>query len=220
MKQNKETLKKHFETGDKPTQEQYTDLIDSYIDNKQPEGEPNRRFVIDETGEVNVASGQEISEYTLSGTLEKKLALLKNGVIKEEIDLTSFIDKPILKITKTLTIADLNTASIYELIPAQGENTLLSIHKIVFDVSITSSYLGVSTEPIFETDINAEHYTGQSAFMDISKVDRKIAIRKPTSSDLSINTFNKPLTIKSKVTGTGGNLTAKITVFYSVIKVK
>ena len=38
MKQNKETLKQFFETGDKPTQQQYADLIDSYIDAKQPEG--------------------------------------------------------------------------------------------------------------------------------------------------------------------------------------
>ncbi|WP_051263691.1 phage tail protein [Tenacibaculum ovolyticum] len=29
MKQNKETLKEYFETGDKPTQQQFTDLIDS-----------------------------------------------------------------------------------------------------------------------------------------------------------------------------------------------
>ncbi|WP_047788117.1 hypothetical protein [Tenacibaculum mesophilum] len=63
MKQNKETLKQFFETGDKPTQQQYSDLIDSYIDAKQPEGEPNRRFVIDETGEVSVTSEQQVPTY-------------------------------------------------------------------------------------------------------------------------------------------------------------
>ncbi|PKH50009.1 hypothetical protein CXF68_04505 [Tenacibaculum sp. Bg11-29] len=63
MKQNKETLKKYFETGDKPTQEQYSDLIDSYVDSKQPEGEANRRFVIDEMGEVIVVKGLQIPEY-------------------------------------------------------------------------------------------------------------------------------------------------------------
>ncbi|MGG6229640.1 hypothetical protein [Tenacibaculum sp. SDUM215027] len=63
MKQNKETLKQFFETGDKPTQEQYSDLIDSYIDAKQPEGEANRRFVINETGEVSVASEQQVPTY-------------------------------------------------------------------------------------------------------------------------------------------------------------
>ncbi|KAB1160351.1 hypothetical protein F7018_00295 [Tenacibaculum aiptasiae] len=63
MKQNKETLKKYFETGDKPTQQQYADLIDSYIDSKQPEGEANRRFVIDETGEVRAISEMPIREF-------------------------------------------------------------------------------------------------------------------------------------------------------------
>ncbi|KAF9659163.1 hypothetical protein ABHQ57_01800 [Tenacibaculum sp. ZH5_bin.1] len=63
MKQNKETLKQFFETGDKPTQQQYSDLIDSYVDAKQPEGEANRRFVIDETGEVSVTSEQQVPTY-------------------------------------------------------------------------------------------------------------------------------------------------------------
>ncbi|MGG8496195.1 hypothetical protein ACQY1Q_07240 [Tenacibaculum sp. TC6] len=93
MKQNKETLKQFFETGDKPTQQQYTDLIDSYIDSKQEAGEANRRFVIDETGEVSVASEQSIPEYTLSpifGT--NTVDLLKDGVSVSQIDLTPYLD--------------------------------------------------------------------------------------------------------------------------------
>ncbi|AZJ34550.1 hypothetical protein [Tenacibaculum singaporense] len=93
MKQNKETLKQFFETGDKPTQQQYADLIDSYIDAKQPEGEANRRFVIDETGEVSVASEQQVPEYTLSpisGT--NTVDLLKDGVSVSQIDLTLYLD--------------------------------------------------------------------------------------------------------------------------------
>ncbi|XRE43163.1 hypothetical protein ACIVBQ_001367 [Tenacibaculum discolor] len=93
MKQNKETLKQFFETGDKPTQQQYSDLIDSYIDAKQPEGEANRRFVIDETGEVSVASEQQVPEYTLSpisGT--NTVDLLKDGVSVSQIDLTPYLD--------------------------------------------------------------------------------------------------------------------------------
>ncbi|TDQ28603.1 hypothetical protein [Tenacibaculum caenipelagi] len=93
MKQNKETLKQFFETGDKPTQQQYADLIDSYIDAKQPEGEANRRFVIDETGEVSVASELQVPEYTLSpisGT--NTVDLLKDGVSVSQIDLTPYLD--------------------------------------------------------------------------------------------------------------------------------
>ncbi|PKH50011.1 hypothetical protein CXF68_04515 [Tenacibaculum sp. Bg11-29] len=92
MKQNKETLKKHFETGDKPTQQQYADLIDSYVDSKQPEGEANRRFVIDETGEVSVASEKKEPVYSLSDIVANKLSLLKDGEVVKEIDLTSYVD--------------------------------------------------------------------------------------------------------------------------------
>ncbi|WP_417799890.1 hypothetical protein [Tenacibaculum sp.] len=93
MKQNKETLRQFFETGDKPTQQQYADLIDSYIDAKQPEGEANRRFVIDETGEVSVATEQPIPEYTLSPISGTNMVdLLKDGVSVSQIDLTPYLD--------------------------------------------------------------------------------------------------------------------------------
>ncbi len=92
MKQNKETVKEYFETGDKPTQAQYSDLIDSYVDVQQEPGEANRRFVIDETGEVSVTSEQEIPDYTLSEITNNKIALLKDGISIQEIDLTSYID--------------------------------------------------------------------------------------------------------------------------------
>ncbi|WP_442264916.1 hypothetical protein ACSIGC_11235 [Tenacibaculum sp. ZS6-P6] len=58
MKKSKEELKKYFETGDKPTQAEYSDLIDSYIDAKQPVGESNRTFIINENGEVNLVGQQ------------------------------------------------------------------------------------------------------------------------------------------------------------------
>ncbi|WP_299105567.1 hypothetical protein [uncultured Tenacibaculum sp.] len=92
MKKSKEELKQFFETGDKPTQKQYADLIDSYIDAKQPAGGANRRFVIDEAGEVSVASEQKSPEYTLSDINNNKLSLLKDGVVVKELDLTNYID--------------------------------------------------------------------------------------------------------------------------------
>ncbi len=92
MKQDKTTIKTYFETGDKPTQEQYSNLVDSYIDSKQIEGEANRRFVIDQAGEVSIASEQKTPEYTLSEITGNKLALLKDGITVKEIDLTPYID--------------------------------------------------------------------------------------------------------------------------------
>ncbi|SNR17722.1 hypothetical protein [Tenacibaculum jejuense] len=58
MKKSKEELKSYFEKGDKPTQAQYADLIDSFIDEKQPLGEANRTFNINENGEINLVSQQ------------------------------------------------------------------------------------------------------------------------------------------------------------------
>ena len=92
MKKNKEELKTYFERGDKPTEGQFSDLIDSYVDAKQLEGEANRRFVIDENGEVSVGLEQVIPEYTLSDISGNKLGLLKDGVIVKEIDLTAYVD--------------------------------------------------------------------------------------------------------------------------------
>ncbi|WP_431166079.1 hypothetical protein [Tenacibaculum halocynthiae] len=92
MKQDKKTIKTYFETGDKPTQQQFADLIDSYVDSKQGKGEANRRFVIDAAGEVNLTSEQKIPEYTLSEITGNKLALLKDGATVKEIDLTPYID--------------------------------------------------------------------------------------------------------------------------------
>ncbi|CAM1350105.1 hypothetical protein [Tenacibaculum halocynthiae] len=92
MKQDKKTIKTYFETGDKPTQEQFEDLIDSYVDSKQDEGEANRRFIINAAGEVNLTSEQKIPEYTLSEISGNKLALIKDGVTVKEIDLTPYID--------------------------------------------------------------------------------------------------------------------------------
>lgn len=63
MKRTKEVLKEFFETGDKPTQGQYADLIDSYVDAQQPAGASNRRFVIDEQGAVKVAPEQKVPAY-------------------------------------------------------------------------------------------------------------------------------------------------------------
>ncbi|WP_435261014.1 hypothetical protein [Tenacibaculum sp. nBUS_03] len=59
MKQNKETLKAYFETGDKPTQQQFSDLIDSFIDTKQPVGENNRTFTINQEGNVSLITKEK-----------------------------------------------------------------------------------------------------------------------------------------------------------------
>ncbi|WP_440120284.1 hypothetical protein [Tenacibaculum sp. Ill] len=93
MKQNKETLKQFFETGDKPTQEQYSNLIDSYIDAKQPEGEANRRFVIDKTGEVSVASEQQVPTYKAGANITLDNSDYLNPVISANISGLEFVSQ-------------------------------------------------------------------------------------------------------------------------------
>ncbi len=91
MKKNKKELKTFFETGDIPTEEQFSDLIDSYIDAQQPKGVANRRFIIDENGEVTLTADNTDIEYDI--VIENnKLSLLKNNTVVKEIDLTSYID--------------------------------------------------------------------------------------------------------------------------------
>ncbi|CAL2102323.1 conserved protein of unknown function [Tenacibaculum sp. 190130A14a] len=85
MKKSKEELKQFFETGDKPSQEQYADLIDSYIDAKQPQGEANRRFVIDETGEVSVTSEQKSPSYQAGTNISIDNADPNNPVINATV---------------------------------------------------------------------------------------------------------------------------------------
>lgn len=92
MKQSKETLKKYFETGDKPTQGQYADLIDSYIDAKQAVGTADRQFSIDEQGAVSVIEKPSLPVYTLSDIVNNKLSLLKDGVVVKEINLSPYLD--------------------------------------------------------------------------------------------------------------------------------
>ena len=92
MKKSKEELKTYFETGDKPTQQNYADLIDSFVDAKQPVGEANRSFVIDANGDVSVAVNQPVPEYTLSDIVNNKVSLLKDGVVVKEIDLQLYVD--------------------------------------------------------------------------------------------------------------------------------
>ncbi|TCI92285.1 hypothetical protein [Tenacibaculum sp. M341] len=92
MKQDKKTIKTYFEKGDVPTEEQFVHLIDSYIDSKQETGKPNRRFVIDENGEVTVTEEQRLPEYSLTKISNNKIGLVKNNSIIQEIDLSNYID--------------------------------------------------------------------------------------------------------------------------------
>ena len=96
MKETKEILKTYFETGDIPTQEHYANLIDSFVDAKQASGTANRRFVIDENGEVNVKEALQVPSYDISEIVDNKLSFLKDGVSISEIDLAPYLDNTVI----------------------------------------------------------------------------------------------------------------------------
>ncbi|WBX76590.1 hypothetical protein PG911_18560 [Tenacibaculum ovolyticum] len=193
MKQNKETLKKHFETGDKPTQQQYSDLIDSYVDSKQSEGKANRRFVINEMGEVNVASEKTTPVYTLSDVVANKLSLLKDGEVVKEVSLISSSEEPLITkeyadtnysrkiITEKLAITNpVFTAGVSKntLILAKGVNKLIYCHNIVIRGNVTVAYDSTSefsfnlkpvggSEQMINTDVVSDKiYAGRGIYFD------------------------------------------------------
>ncbi|WP_431166075.1 hypothetical protein [Tenacibaculum halocynthiae] len=136
MKHKKETLKKYFEAGDKPTQEQFSDLIDSYIDSKQPEGEAGRRFIIDKNGEVSVVSEQKTSTSNLQEITDNGSTTSNKLTLENSFDNTAKVDLSFNE------IAMLN--SIQQTYLLQQRIAMLdSQQKLNFDVnngSFTSSY--------------------------------------------------------------------------------
>ncbi|WP_299713090.1 hypothetical protein [uncultured Tenacibaculum sp.] len=155
MKKTKEELKSYFETGDKPTQEQYADLIDSYIDAKQPVGEANREFKIDENGEVTIVSEKVIPEYTLSNITNNKLSLLKDGVVVKEIDLTSYIDDT--------NLSRLVSGEVDE----KGIATFKRDDNSEFIVDFRGLFSSVNDEKIIERTVLVENYVYDFINQDI-----------------------------------------------------
>ncbi|TCI92214.1 hypothetical protein [Tenacibaculum sp. M341] len=84
MRQSKQKLKTFFERGDIPTEEQFSDLIDSYLDSKQPSGEANRRFVIDADGDVHITTAAGVT--TLQEDICWEIAPPKHTVSFKKLD--------------------------------------------------------------------------------------------------------------------------------------
>lgn len=123
MKQDKETIRGYFETGDKPTQEQYHDTWDSFWhkDEEIPSenfGTPNLQQVTDEgattannvslQGELTVGDSAESIINTAAGSIEDDgvaLHLNHNSIVKNGNEVTSFAGAWDPK-TNTPTLAD------------------------------------------------------------------------------------------------------------------
>ena len=136
MKQDKKTIKTYFEKGDKPTQEQFSDLIDSYIDSKQSEGEAGRRFIIDKNGTVSLTTGKQTSTSNIQEVTDNGNTTTNKLILENNFDNTAKVDLSFNE------IAMLN--SIQQTYLLQQRVAMLdSQQKLNFDVnngSFTSSY--------------------------------------------------------------------------------
>ena len=219
MKQSKETLKEHFETGDKPTQEQYSDLIDSYIDNQQEPGNANRRFVINEVGDVNVTSELKVPEYTFSKTEGNELSLLKDNQVVSQIDLNTTATSIIKQKEITLNIDDLNNTDKYEILPPIGIGTLPIIHKVVYDVEITKAYNEFPSDVLFNLELDSGLELHRSPFILTTLLARDMSLHTPsTNLSFTINDFNKSILLRPTFNAIGGSVIIKIKLFYSTIE--
>ncbi|AZJ32964.1 hypothetical protein SAMN05444344_1274 [Tenacibaculum mesophilum] len=190
MKQNKETLKQFFETGDKPTQQQYADLIDSYIDAKQPEGEANRRFVIDETGEVSIASQQQEPEYTLSpisGT--NTVDLLKGGVSVSQIDLTPYLDNTNLVRLVSGTV-DTNGLATF----TRGDNSTFTVDFSGLNSGVIDPE-DVTLDSSFDKQLFYNKTTKEFGFKTLIEKNPNYLVVDPNySGNSAIGDYNSPFT--------------------------
>ncbi|WP_028888318.1 hypothetical protein [Tenacibaculum ovolyticum] len=199
MKQNKETLKEHFETGDKPTQQQFADLIDSYVDSKQSNGEANRRFVIDEMGEVSITSEKIAPVYTLSDIVANKLSLLKDGEVVKEIDLTTYVDDTNL----SRLVSGVYNATTKSATFTRDDNT-------TFDLDLSSLGLGLTfadEEGNVKYSSSIDKRTGyydvinKVYYPDIIEVqaNKKYRIQQPVDSHFFVSTNNIAIKLPSNI---------------------
>lgn len=215
MKKNKEELKQYFETGDKPTQEQFGDLIDSYIDAKQPVGVPNRRFVINENGEISVGLNPKAPEYSLTDIVANKLALLKDGEVVKEIDLTSYIDDT--------NLARLVSGSVDE----NGIATFTRDDESTLTVDF-NSFLGNTTTPTLQEVLDAGKIANQSILLNegglqttfnggvSSVLGRSIKIRNTSASDgLEVKANTNDVTFRTPLNNTTTGGTDKLKLLYA-----
>jgi len=167
MKKSKEVVKTYFETGDKPTQEQYANLIDSYIDAKQSTGEPNRRFVIDENGEVSLGLENALPEYNLSDIVANKLSLLKDGNVVKEIDLTNYVDDTNLA-RLVYGALDVNGVATFQ----RDDNSTFTVD---FSSLLNSGGVSTPTDLSFKGSLaqgTIESSTGKNAVIPVADKDR------------------------------------------------
>lgn len=220
MKQNKATIKSYFKTNDKPTESQFSELIDSYVDAKQETGEEDRRFVIDAKGEVSVTNKLAFPEYSFGSIVNNKLSLLKNEQTVNEIDLSGIVINDVIKKKEIIfTINDLDDNNTYEILSLSGENTFPVLHKVVFDIDITEGYDEFAQGTLFNLETDSGLLLHASPYININSLGRSMNISTVYNNvTFSNENLNETLYLKPNFKAINGALTVKVILFYSLVE--
>ncbi|QTD39026.1 hypothetical protein JL193_07190 [Polaribacter batillariae] len=211
--QDRNTLKDFFKKGKKPTEQNYADFIDSFVNKNDdnfvetipalPDATTTKKGIVEQATLAEVEAGLDNTRF-----------ITPKGA-KRAVE--TFTSESIKKNTKLFNINDLKTTDVYEILPAQGANKIISVHKTIFDINITVPYNNNATNYLLELDVNSEYFVGNSNFMDINIENRKVSISVASGGNFSTSILDKPLNLKPKINESGGTLIVKVVVFYSVI---
>jgi len=231
--QNRNILKEYFKTGKKPTEQEYEDLIDSFVNRTEddfvktlpplPDATTTKKGIVEQATLTEVQAGTEDTRFVTPKGVKRAVETFApiapvqsvNGQTGDVIFDTG--NNTIKKITKVFNINNLSTTNVYEIIPAQGSNSIIDVHTVVFDIEILTRYVGVTTGVLFNMGVNSRDFIARSPFMSINMADRKIQIIKPSGRNFPLSEFNKPINLITNVEGTGGRAVVKIAVLYSIV---
>ena len=216
--QNRTTLKNYFQTGDKPSQAQYADLIDSKVNLSESN-----------TGDLILTGGINATHITASGNISSSGNLIANNITSSgDISASSFISSKIFTIGTNSTVSsglgmfirdDETDANIGNILFSRGTTILGDITASGNITANSGSFNYIesiakirhtgdpSTEVAFTLDtvtIRANTRENFRAGGNFTRVGNNF---NPTRISGSSVRFNSPINTTSNITATG-NITS------------
>lgn len=106
--QNKTTIKTYFESGDKPNESQFVDLIDSYQDANDALGAIASAAQLGSKGVINVTASGSVT-FASAGTVGKQLLAAETtaaaqSIVNNSFDIQALVSSPLPAVDNTLTL--------------------------------------------------------------------------------------------------------------------
>ena len=196
--QNRTILKNYFQTGDKPSQAQYADLIDSKVNLSE-----SNTGDIELRGNINILTGN----LTASGNISASGILTGEGlVISDDASITDTLTVgTIANVNTTHITASGNISASGNILADSGSfNYIESINKIRHTNDINTEVSFASDTVVIKAN-NRETFRGGSNFTRVGNDDT------PTRISGSSVIFNSPINTTSNI-ATSLNITATGTI--------